>query len=349
MEIDRTNVPRNVLIFAGSAVWVFLLLALASFSPTDWPSHAVSPYPPTANLCGSAGAFIAYYLFLFAGQGVFPVLFFTGVVLVLYIFDNPVSDLWMRAAGLLLLTVAFAAAVHHFRPGTVNGLPEGQGGIIGIASAHFLQGYFNTVGTRLILATTLLIGLLLAADDLVLRTPGAVSAAYTAVKERTPQINWNFIPIPTLPSLPKFVTKDAVMERMAALTVAAKRKRNAGEDDDAEEEARPAKTSKKSDKAAAAAAIAAAGNSKKDKPAAAVANQAVAEVARATTRTKRTKTRSSLNTTTTSRSPRRPPWTPRSSTTPTRPRPRPPSSPHRSRSRPRRRTTTTPRSLTSPP
>src|SRR3954469_1275626 len=246
MEIDRTNVLRNVLVFAGSAVWVFLLLSLASFSPTDWPSHAVAPYPAIANLCGSAGAFIAYHLFLFFGQGVFPVLFFTGICLVLYIFNNPVSDLWMRAVGLLLMTVSFAAAVHHFRPGAVNGLPEGQGGIVGIAAAHFLQIYFNTVGTRLILATTLLIGLLLAADDLVLRTPGAVTAAYTVVKERTPKINWNFVPIPTLPSLPKFVTKDAVIERMAALTVAAKKKRSAA-DDESDEDVPASKTSKKVD------------------------------------------------------------------------------------------------------
>jgi S-DNA-T family DNA segregation ATPase FtsK/SpoIIIE len=270
MEIDRTNVLRNTLIFAGSAVWVFLLLALASFSPTDWPSHAVAPYPPIANLCGSAGAFIAYYLFLFFGQGVFPVLFFTGICLVLYVFDNPVSDLWMRAAGLMLMTVAFAATVHHFRPGSPSGLPEGQGGVVGIAASHFLQVYFNTVGTRLILATTLLIGLLLAADDLVLRTPGAVSAAYSAVKEHTPKINWNFVPIPTLPSLPRFVTRDAVIERMAALTVAAKKKRDGGEDD----EGPSAKGSKKADAKAEKAALLA----KRDKPAAGVAAEAVAEV-----------------------------------------------------------------------
>ncbi len=224
--MERSNLLRNVLLFAAASVWVFLLLALASFSATDWPSHAVQPYPPIKNLCGSAGAFISYYLFLFAGQGVFPVLFFTGVCLVLCAFDNPIGDLWMRAVGLLLLAVAFAAAVHHFRPGTGTGLPEGQGGIIGIAASHFLQLYFNTVGTRLILLTTLLIGLLLAADDLVLQTPGAVTAAYAAVKERAPQINWNFIPIPQLPALPKFVTKEAVMARVAAAAAASAARRD---------------------------------------------------------------------------------------------------------------------------
>src|SRR3712207_2845046 len=128
MPMERSNLTRNVLLFAGCSLWVFLLLSLASFHPTDWPSHAVYPYPKTGNLCGSAGAFVAYYLYLLVGQGVFPVLFFSGVCLLLMMFGNPISDLWMRAIGLILLSVAFAAAVYHFRPGTPTGLPEGQGG-----------------------------------------------------------------------------------------------------------------------------------------------------------------------------------------------------------------------------
>ena len=139
--------------------------------------------------------------YLFIGQGVFPILFFSGVCLVLRLFQSRVGDLWMRATGLLLLSVAFAAAVHHFKPGSYDGFPEGQGGIIGIGTAHFLQHYFSTAGTRLILATTLLVGLLLAADDLVLRTPGLVGNAIAHVKDRAPQIRWNFMPMPKLPSL----------------------------------------------------------------------------------------------------------------------------------------------------
>ena len=76
---------------------------VGSFSTTDWPSHTVYPHPATQNLCGTAGAFVAYYLFLAIGQGVFPVLFFTGICLVMYLFRSPVTDLWMRAVGLLLL------------------------------------------------------------------------------------------------------------------------------------------------------------------------------------------------------------------------------------------------------
>ncbi|MDB5356550.1 MAG: ftsK [Phycisphaerales bacterium] len=207
--MDRQTLPRNVVLFLLCGVWVFLLLALGSFHPTDWPSHAIDPAPPTQNLCGSAGAAVAYYAFFAVGQGVFPALFFTGVCLVLLVLRNRVDDLWMRAAGLVLLSTAFAAMVHHFKPGAYEGLPEGQGGIIGIGAAHFLQQYFSVWGTRLILLTTLLVGLLLAADDLVLRTPGMVSSAIVMARENAPQINWKFMPLPRLPALPRFVTREA--------------------------------------------------------------------------------------------------------------------------------------------
>ncbi|HSU69658.1 MAG TPA: DNA translocase FtsK [Tepidisphaeraceae bacterium] len=209
--MERSTSTRSVLLFLAAGAWVFLLVSLGSFHYSDWPSHDIYPYGPTQNLCGSVGAWISYYSFVIIGQGAFPLLFFTGICLVLQMCNSRIGDLWMRSAGLLLLTVAFAAAVHHFKPGSYDGFPEGRGGVIGIATATVLQNYFSTVGTRLILLTTSLVGLLLAADDLVLRTPGVVSSAFVVVRDRAPQIKWNFVPLPKLPSLPKFVTKDALI------------------------------------------------------------------------------------------------------------------------------------------
>jgi S-DNA-T family DNA segregation ATPase FtsK/SpoIIIE len=203
-------------LFLAAGGWAFLLVSLGSFHYNDWPSHDVYPYPPIQNLCGSVGAFISYYTFLAVGQGAFPAMFFTGVCVVLMMCGSRVGDLWMRAVGLLLLTVAFAAVCHHFKPGSYDAFPEGRGGIVGISSATVLQHYFSTVGTRLILATTALVGLLLAADDLVLRTPGVVHATYTHVKDNTPKINWNFVQIPKLPALPGFVTRDAILAKVGA-------------------------------------------------------------------------------------------------------------------------------------
>ena len=208
--MERSSPSRSVLIFLGAGAWVFLLVCLGSFHHNDWPSHEVYPWPPIQNLCGTVGAFIAYYTFLAIGQGAFPVLFFTGVCVVLLMCNNRVGDLWMRTVGLILLTIAFSAAVHHFKSGAYDGFPEGRGGIIGISTATVLEHYFSTVGTRLILLTTSLVGLLLTADDLVLRTPGVVGSAIVTVKDKAPRINWNFVPLPRLPALPTFVTRDAL-------------------------------------------------------------------------------------------------------------------------------------------
>ena len=227
IKMQRQTSTRSILLFLAASAWVFLLVSLGSFHYSDWPSHDVYPYPPIQNLCGSVGAFLAYYVFLAVGQGAFPALFFTGVCIVLYMCHNRVGDLWMRGIGLLLLTVAFAAAVHHFKPGSYDGFPEGRGGIVGIGAATVLEHYFSTVGTRLILVTAALVGLLLTADDLVLRTPAVVSAAVVTVRDKAPRINWNFVPVPRLPGLPRFVTRDAAAEKSPG-----KRRRNAQDDSD---------------------------------------------------------------------------------------------------------------------
>ncbi len=238
--MERTHLPRQAALALGFGTWIFVFLAMASFHPTDWPSHTVYPYLPIQNLCGAAGASVAYYAFLAIGQGVFPMMFFTGVCLVLLACRSRLSDPWLRGIGLVILSVAFASLVHSLKPGSFTGFPEGHGGIVGIATATFLQAHFNTVGTRLILFVAMLVGLLLTADDLVLRTPHFVSGAMANVRQAAPQIGphvdklrgfkFNFPALPTLASLPNFRTKDT------ATTTAAPRP---GVDDD-EEDLKPA-------------------------------------------------------------------------------------------------------------
>src|ERR1700727_1311417 len=99
--LERSNIIRPISLFLGCAASAFLLLSLGSFHPTDWPSHSVFPYPAIHNVCGSTGAFIAYWCFRAVGQGVFPLLFFSGVCLALLIYQSRLSDVWLRVTGLL--------------------------------------------------------------------------------------------------------------------------------------------------------------------------------------------------------------------------------------------------------
>src|SRR5688500_6375036 len=218
--MDHPSLLRRVFFVLLCGAWVFVLLSLGSFRATDWPSHAVYPYPPVQNVCGYPGAFLGYYAYFVLGQGVYPVLFFSGVCVALYMFGNRVSDLWLRVIGLGLLAAAFAAVVHLVKPGSRMGLPEGNGGILGIGAASFLRAHCNAVLTSLILVCTFIVGLLLCADDLVVRAPGYIGKTIQTVRERTPSfgmssINFKFPALPKLPSLPKFVTRDAVADPSA--------------------------------------------------------------------------------------------------------------------------------------
>ena len=217
--MHHPNTWRRVLFVIFGCAWVFVLLALGSFHTTDWPSHSVFPYQPVQNLCGNAGAFIAYWTFLVLGQGIFPILFFTGICIALSLFGNRVSDVWLRIIGVALLSVAFASAIHLIRPGSTDTLPEGTGGLVGIGMSGFLRSHCNGLTTSLILACCFLVGLLLAADDLVVRVPGLVGSAISNVKLRTPQMKFSFPQLPKLPSLPKFVTRDAEVESKAVKSV----------------------------------------------------------------------------------------------------------------------------------
>ncbi len=207
--MEREKIWHRVGLFIAIGFWAFLLLAMGSFHAEDWPSHQVAPYGPVQNLCGKVGAMIAYYLYCAIGQGIFPILLFSGICLAMVLFQNRITDLWLRGIGLFLLSVAFAAMLHSFKAGSISSFPEGYGGILGISASSFLQDHFNTVGSRLILALAFLVGLLLAADDLVLRTPALVGSAVTTVKDHAPNINWDMVPRPKLPSFSRLTSKDA--------------------------------------------------------------------------------------------------------------------------------------------
>ncbi|HEY7115637.1 MAG TPA: DNA translocase FtsK [Tepidisphaeraceae bacterium] len=214
---------RRVVFVLLCGAWLFMLLSLGSFHATDWPSHAVYPYPSVQNVMGAPGSFVAYYMYLTMGQGIFPVLFFSGVCLALQMYGGRITDLWLRLIGLVLLAVAFAAVTHLVKPGSASGLPEGNGGILGIGAASFLRAHCSAVLSSLILICTFLVGLLLCADDLVVRAPAMIGRTVQAVKQHAPgirenirQINWNIVSVPRLPALPKFVTKEAAAQQAAA-------------------------------------------------------------------------------------------------------------------------------------
>ncbi len=213
---ERSTVIRTTAWLLAAGAWFFVLLAAWSFRATDWPSHAVWPHGPVQNLTGRVGAWTAYHLFAAVGPGAWPLLAATGVLCVLRFAGVAVRDLWLRSLGLAVLTVAVAATCAHLNT-TYTGLPEGDGGVLGLASAFHLERHFGPAGTRLALLLGVIAGLLLVADELFLKLPPYLLHKLTAARDHVAEASAKretvtvtvpklrgALPSFSLPALPKF-------------------------------------------------------------------------------------------------------------------------------------------------
>src|SRR5688572_25429050 len=69
------SVARRIAWVLAAGVWVFLFVSLSSFDSGDAPSHVVAVHnSPAGNLCGQAGATIAYWGYQVLGIGAWMVL-----------------------------------------------------------------------------------------------------------------------------------------------------------------------------------------------------------------------------------------------------------------------------------
>jgi len=172
--------PTHKLIVTGGAllllVTVFVFAATVSFDPTDWPSAKAWPHPqPPHNACGNAGAWLAYQLFYWLGHGAYPLLLLGCFLAVRAAAGRVTNDLPLRLTGIALVSVVVATAARMIQPGSLSSLPEGNGGIIGIALATIMAEQFAALGSTIILLCGAIVGLLLAADELLLSVPLALA------------------------------------------------------------------------------------------------------------------------------------------------------------------------------
>lgn len=182
--------------FGGLVLCAFAWIALLTFNPHDWPSPAVWPHrDPVTNGCGVAGALLAYGLLHCFGEGAFALVLFATVAAVAKLARGGLGDLPLRLIGVTLLVSVIAAAVALLAPDGTRNLPERSGGVLGIAIVWGLRRYFSSAGTALILLSGFVVGLLLAADDLVLRAPHALATLQRQLLALARRIG---LPVPAL-------------------------------------------------------------------------------------------------------------------------------------------------------
>ncbi len=166
---SRNEALQLVLTTAAILVGAFLWISLLSFHPADPPSSSVWPAnSPPRNWCGPIGAWIAYYLYNFAGlAALLAALLFTGA-LAAASRRRPLPDLWLRLMGGGLAVGAASTLLTMYVQPSAHFLVSGPGGLIGLATSNVLVTHLQRTGATITLASAVLVGLLLSADQVVL-------------------------------------------------------------------------------------------------------------------------------------------------------------------------------------
>jgi len=165
----RNNSRRMAVQFFAIAVLLLLFCSCLSFNIADWPSSFVYPHNrPTVNWCGPVGAALAYYLLYYIGPGIFVLLGCAMCFLIAQLFQKEVTQIFLRSAGVCLLTAAASASFYCLWPWSVYDFPVGSGGVLGVATTEFLRSHFAWLGTFLLILSVWVVGFALLADRMVL-------------------------------------------------------------------------------------------------------------------------------------------------------------------------------------
>ncbi|MHC5017683.1 MAG: FtsK/SpoIIIE family DNA translocase [Planctomycetota bacterium] len=168
------NLYRIAAEFILLCVCIFLLLSVMSFDMKDSPSSYVWPHnEEAANLCGPVGAFCAYYCLYYFGPGIVAACVSGAIALVVLLWGKPVTQPLLRLTGLVLVVAAISTtwyliwpveSLAFYRTGSFS---HGNGGVLGIAAARYLDQHLAKLGTWLVVLCFWTVGALLLADSLV--------------------------------------------------------------------------------------------------------------------------------------------------------------------------------------
>jgi len=166
-----------VLLLAGAVTLAWM--SLLTFSPTDWPIGAQEyPAPTPHNAAGKVGAFLAHAALYWLGAGSFMGLIFISVAVVVLIFGGRLRDMPWRLAGTLIIVAATSTAVYLRHPAGAVATTSGTAGVLGAATGRFLIDKLAPTGAWVIVAIAAGIGVILAAENLMLRLPRVARATW---------------------------------------------------------------------------------------------------------------------------------------------------------------------------
>ncbi len=169
----RVRVTRYAIALILGGVLALAWVSCISYNSDDWPgTQAYLAAQPANNYAGAVGATVSHYLFYWLGRGAYMALLFGSMAVVLVLAGGNLKELSFRVIGVTLLVASCSAAVYLVRVYTPGDNLLGKGGVLGSFCGMFLSKHFGNF-SWVIIPLTGLVGLVLAADELVVQIPRA--------------------------------------------------------------------------------------------------------------------------------------------------------------------------------
>lgn len=161
----KSEVAREIAGITLAVASVFLLVSLFSFNPADRPDPARIPANPIAeNSCGTAGAYLSYYMFRYVGMlPSYSLALLVGIWGGLSIARVKLGKLWYKVVGAGVFVIAFATVERMALPENVF-TGRFAGGYFGTYIGGKLTLYLGSVGAFVVVLGVLGISLLLATE-----------------------------------------------------------------------------------------------------------------------------------------------------------------------------------------
>jgi S-DNA-T family DNA segregation ATPase FtsK/SpoIIIE len=182
LDLPPAPLTRKIGWIAAFAAWVLVALALVSFDAADAPSRTVASWhQPPANLMGAVGALVALSVYEAFGFGAWIPMLLGGIALWATFTGRAISHPVVRLVGAVIAMIAFSALHATWFP-RLGSLAGAEAGLIPQWFAQQLVARFNGVGTSLILLLALVLGLMVAADELLGMLPRAFARVGEALE-----------------------------------------------------------------------------------------------------------------------------------------------------------------------
>jgi len=164
LEKKDRNFKQDLALLSLTALCLYVLLSLITYSPLDDGWSATGSASAFRNSGGPVGAYIADSLLHALGYlaYIIPLLAAGKVLQIFRMRDNRASGpTWLlRLLGFFLSILSFAALIE-ISIFTSSSLPAGSGGMMGQSIAHLIVSLFSTLGGGIILTLVLCIGMMM--------------------------------------------------------------------------------------------------------------------------------------------------------------------------------------------